>query len=149
MISLETIQSDVERFSKLHSWYKHLPLDGKEFAVIFEKGDQARNGIYPEIKDKEGLHASILDLPWLKQYHPERKYTYTFKFNCFLRGLEKTGNYRPLLGINSDDYTKFVQENGYEGCPTAEIFEKEHKRQVDAAVKMIYQEALEQGLISQ
>lgn len=147
MVSLESIRVDVERFSKLHSWYKHLPLTGNEFVVIFDKGEQPRHSICPEIKDKEGMHAIILDLSWLKQHYPDCKYTYTFKFNCFLRGLEKYGGYRQLCGINHDEYIKFIKDHGYDRYNTEEIFEKEHQRQVDHAVQMIYQEALEQNFI--
>lgn len=35
---IEQITKDFSRFSKLHSWYKHLPIDKTTFIFYKEKG---------------------------------------------------------------------------------------------------------------
>ena len=46
---------DIERFSGLHSWYKHLPKFIKAYPLLF-KGEEARNNLQPENLDKEGYY---------------------------------------------------------------------------------------------
>lgn len=81
---MENLKADFERFSKLHSWYKHNNLFGTTFYVFQAKGEQARNGINSEISDLSGIHWHFED------YLPKNIITpiYEVKFNCFLRGIE-------------------------------------------------------------
>ena len=39
---IDQITKDFHRFSKLHSWYKHLPIDKTIFIFYKEEGQQVR-----------------------------------------------------------------------------------------------------------
>ncbi|CAF3596936.1 unnamed protein product [Rotaria sp. Silwood1] len=56
--SRKQLDADIERFSTLHSWYKHLAFKdgGTEFIIFPQKGEQPRNSIDPSITDTAGLH---------------------------------------------------------------------------------------------
>lgn len=50
---------DADRFSRLHSWYKHLPQAGKGTATyypILARGQEERYGFSPDVSDWHGLH---------------------------------------------------------------------------------------------
>ena len=53
---METLKNDFIRFAQLHSWYKHLPLEGVDYYVSLKKGEQVRYDFAPQVKDYEGLH---------------------------------------------------------------------------------------------
>lgn len=81
---MDVLYSDFKRFQTLHSWYKHIPLDGIDFYVYQVKGEQARNGVHPQITDSEGMH-------WHFTYRiPNNIATpvYKVRFGPFLRGVE-------------------------------------------------------------
>jgi hypothetical protein len=49
-------EADFRRWCDLHSWYKHLPLEGMDFYLTIRKGEQPRNGIHPDVMDLSGEH---------------------------------------------------------------------------------------------
>ena len=53
---MDQLLKDFQRFQTLHSWYKHIPLEGLDFYVFQANGDQIRNGIDPQIEDISGVH---------------------------------------------------------------------------------------------
>ncbi len=55
-MSIELLREDFLRFSKLHSWYKHIPFEGTDFYVYLKKGQQIRHPIDPQVNDEEGVH---------------------------------------------------------------------------------------------
>ena len=87
------IQKDIERFSKLHMWYKHLSYDGKEFLIFPWKGHQPKNCFDPQIEDNINLHwwiyyADFIDEIPLHGRGKEIIMQNPIRFNCFLRGIE-------------------------------------------------------------
>ena len=53
---METLKQDFIRFADLHSWYKHLPLEGRDYYASLRKGEQMRYPFEPRVKDYEGQH---------------------------------------------------------------------------------------------
>ena len=85
-ITKDQIEQDINRFSKLHSWYKHLSDVGYEFIVIFKQGEQPRHEVCPQVNDTDGLHCWFLrkelykntkDIP-LVCYNNPVKFNYKF-----------------------------------------------------------------------
>ena len=87
------IEEDVERFSKLHGWAKHLTLEGQSYLLFPWKGQQPRTPFEPDITDGEGIHWWAWDAKDINEIpicgvgkdiimrHP-------VQFNCCLRGIE-------------------------------------------------------------
>jgi hypothetical protein len=55
-MGLSLLKKDFFRFSKLHSWYKHIPLKGTKYYFYLEKGEQIRNILEKDVEDYEELH---------------------------------------------------------------------------------------------
>jgi len=76
------LRQDFERFQRLHSWYKHIPLEGQDFYAFQAVGEQARNGVHPQVADLSGIH-------WhFSGYKPEGIESYKTRVGPFLRGVE-------------------------------------------------------------
>lgn len=58
-ITAETIRADAERFSRLHSWNKHIQWPGQMFVVGFRIGEEPRHPVSPEVSDTTGLHLTL------------------------------------------------------------------------------------------
>ncbi|CAF0872554.1 unnamed protein product [Didymodactylos carnosus] len=58
MHSRRTLDEDIERFSTLHSWYKHLHFvdGGVTFYMVPLKGEQERYNFSPCVSDRIGIH---------------------------------------------------------------------------------------------
>lgn len=82
---MDRLREDFLRFSKLHSWYKHIPLKGTTFYAYLDEGQQARNGINAEVEDWHGPHWHFSTSP------PESGTSYKVRFGPFLRGCENYG----------------------------------------------------------
>jgi hypothetical protein len=61
-ITEATIRADAERFSCLHSWYKHLPQEGTPFLITFERGKQEP---HPRDPVTEDLHMHLYQQNYL------------------------------------------------------------------------------------
>lgn len=83
---MDTLRKDFLRFSLLHSWYKRIPLEGSDFYLYQEIGEQARNGINAEITDPYGIHWHFSRVN--KDNQPECK----VRFGPFLRGIYESEN---------------------------------------------------------
>ena len=79
---MDTLEKDFKRFQTLHSWYKHIPLEGLDFYAYYDVGEQPRNGISPEIEDISGAHWHFSD------EKPKGISYLTVRFGPFLRGVE-------------------------------------------------------------
>src|ERR1700722_13557297 len=97
------IEEDFERFSKQHSWYKHLPtITTESFYIVPRKGQQPRNGIHPDVNDTEGWHwrfytkHSIEKTP-IDPKLKELVLTYPVECNAFLRGVETKYDGKPHI----------------------------------------------------
>lgn len=76
-----SIEADYKRFCGLHSWYKHIPLSGKDFYVYQSQGDQPRNGVCPQVMDTVGMH-------WHFSTREPDAPSVLVRFGPFLRGIE-------------------------------------------------------------
>jgi hypothetical protein len=58
IVSRAGMRKDAERFSRLHSWNKHMRSDpyGAVFYLNLVNGEQPRNGIDHQVTDTEGVH---------------------------------------------------------------------------------------------
>lgn len=91
---INQITKDFHRFAKLHSWYKHLPIDGKIFVFYLQQGQQDRYDFDKEFtkldQTKEYWHFILLDSnkKYIKELFESGKQIYWTKFGSFLRGIE-------------------------------------------------------------
>ena len=79
-ISLSLLYYDFLRFSRQHSWYKHIPFEGKIFYFYLEKGEQIRNGFETIVNDPINLHWHFYSIK------PKDKKYAKAKLGPFLRG---------------------------------------------------------------
>ena len=77
---IKLLREDFLRFSKLHSWYKHIPFDGLPFYFYKKIGQQIRHHIDPQVDDKLGEHWHFSDMP------PDNITYKKVWFGPFLRG---------------------------------------------------------------
>lgn len=49
-------EADFHRWCDLHSWYKHLPLEGSDFTLLIQQGEQPRNGVHSGVTDTSSNH---------------------------------------------------------------------------------------------
>lgn len=133
------MQEDFARFCDLHSWYKHIPLEGKDFYAYRSKGQEPRNGVCPQVEDFDGMH-------WhFSTWKPENVKSYKVRFGPFLRGIECWYNDEPvvrgldiIIRIAGDQFTRWIAEK-YPHLShidwTTGYLEREHSK----AVTEIYQ----------
>jgi hypothetical protein len=122
-MSLEGINADLERFSKLKLWYKLLPVEGTEFLAFPWKGEQLSN-VYtiPEGYDDDRVHWHFIESEKIEEMPLSGKakefiMRNPIRFNCFLRGVEEGGHIRGECQINADELEivkrKYQEEYGY------------------------------------
>lgn len=79
-ISISLLKKDFFRFSKLHSWYKHINFEGQQFYYYLKKGEQVRNILENDVEDSEEIH-------WhFSENKPENTKYGEIIFGPFLRG---------------------------------------------------------------
>ena len=80
-MDIKILFQDFRRFQLLHSWYKHIRLEGEDFYFYQAVGEQERYGFDPQTSDTTGLH-------WHFSKHlPESsKPFFRARFGPFLRG---------------------------------------------------------------
>lgn len=91
------IKKDLERFSKLHLWYKELPLGGRNFILFPWKGQQPKNYINQLVLDKKEHHwhvwdASRIDEIPISGLGKDVIMRRSVIFNCFLWGASDSLN---------------------------------------------------------
>jgi hypothetical protein len=142
-IDLNLLKEDFERFSHLHSWYKHLPLDGTNYYVFLHNSYQKRNIIDPQPpKNPNGPHWIFVDnLEYAKSLKINK--VYKVNFGPFLRGNENkncTQNYHGFHIIKNynSNFNEWLNKN-YPQCGNindekviAHIFESEYKKYEDS-----------------
>ena len=87
------IKADIDRFCRLHMWFRYLPIEGKEYLIFPWKGEQPRNPIKPDVNDIDGLHWWIWDSAFIDEIPisgvgKDILMRHKFQLNCFLRGEE-------------------------------------------------------------
>ena len=106
---MDTLRNDFLRFSLLHSWYKHIPLEGYDFYVYQDVGEQPRNGVHPEINDLSGIH-------WhFSSFHDNKRPMCKVRFGPFLRGIYERENlgqcvvdFGIIMDINKDSLLPWI-----------------------------------------
>ena len=85
---------DFRRFQMLHSWYKHIPLEGATFYAYQALGEQPRNGLDTEVRDPTVLH-------WhFSGRRPGDVPSYPFQVGPFLQGVHGEGNDQSAFSFN-------------------------------------------------
>lgn len=142
-MALLSLEADYKRFCGLHSWYKHIPLTGKDFYVYQAQGEQARNGVCPQVSDPIGMHWHFSTWP-LDPTDPTA--SYKVRFGPFLRGIEGwMDNNTPIVNgfhiIVSDAGTVFMEwiEKNYPHLAHLDWCSPMLRYTAHAAIKEIYQ----------
>ena len=105
---MDLLRKDFLRFSRLHSWYKHIPIEGDEFYVYQDKGEQPRNGVNADVTDETGLHWHIC-----RHRSPPQTLPYTkVRFGPFLQGVY-TNQYDGTKSVYSLDLILRRNEEGF------------------------------------
>jgi hypothetical protein len=91
---LQLLRKDFIRFSQLHSWYKHLPLEGIPFYFYKRTGQQSRHPIDPMVDDEVGEHYHFVRM------NSEISEKHAVRFGPFLRG---DGYGMELIGYGEED----------------------------------------------
>ena len=79
---MNTLKKDFQRFQTLHSWYKHIPLEGIDFYAYQDVGEQPRNGVHPQVNDISASHW------YFSTKEPTDRVSLKARFGPFLRGVE-------------------------------------------------------------
>ncbi len=127
---MDTIVEDFERFSHLHSYYKHYSPNGTKFSMIRSIGQEPRNnGCDHRVVDKDNLHWWFYEHSICEKLNLPTNYTITI--NCFTRGLEKPtiNGQIHLRGFNIirtrwDDYEQSKELSKYVEQKYPELFDK-------------------------
>ena len=108
---MEGLRKDFLRFSRLHSWYKHIPIEGEEFYVYQDIGEQPRNGVHPQIQDLSGIHWHICR----RHQPPQTLPYYKVRFGPFLQGVWESYNkeknvysFDLILRCNEDTFLPWI-----------------------------------------
>ena len=108
---MDILRNDFLRFSLLHSWYKHIPLEGQDYYLHQEIGEQPRNGVNSEIKDLSGIHWHFSRVHTNQNSQPECK----VRFGPFLRGIYESTNlgkcvydFGIILDRNKDSFLPWI-----------------------------------------
>jgi hypothetical protein len=109
---METLRADFLRFSRLHSWYKHIHVDGADFYAFQAVGEQPRNGVHPNVTDLSGIHWHFL------RTVPEKTPYYKARFGPFLHGIYESDcwgkhvfSFNLILDCNKETFLSWISNN--------------------------------------
>lgn len=103
-IGLSLLKKDFLRFSKLHSWYKHIDFDGEIFYYYLAKGEQIRNCVEKNVEDSKELH-------WhFSKFKPKNLNYGEVCFGPFLRG-ELHGFQIIKRDVGKDKFENWIKLN--------------------------------------
>jgi len=140
-------EKDIHRFSKLHLWYKELPLKGENFIIFPWKGKQPQNYLTlpdsAEDAEKYTWHiwrASRIDEIPLHGIEKDVVMRRSVIFNSFLWGVshDKEGNvFLPGWGVLRQRYPQIeeVLREKYGSKPINEMVKAEQKVQIQKAIQ--------------
>lgn len=134
-IDLNLLREDFERFSHLHSWYKHLPLEGTTFYVFL-------HNINPQQPKEQNMnHWIFISDSENNKSKFESDNIYRVNFGPFLRGNENRGkNCEPhyhglsIIKNRNKNFNTWIEKNYpeikdmNENLIEAYIFESEYKK---------------------
>jgi hypothetical protein len=151
---METLRADFLRYSRLHSWYKHIPINGIDVYVFQDVGEQARNGINAEVNDISGVHWHFYRMKIPSHVAPGTP-VYKVRFGPFLRGVQSYHNgtkmvknamaFDLIMSCNKDTFLPWISENypewadkdwdtwiklsyDFDNSIIIKLFEKEHEK---------------------
>lgn len=113
--SRRALDKDIQRFSTLHSWYKHLRFvdDGVPFCMVPMKGEQARYNFSPCISDSTGVHWHFIRQDNLS-LHAKRIEVISKKYPVKLNPLFHPFDSRNAILSASDDFIRGYYPEYYE-----------------------------------
>lgn len=142
-----TIRKDIERISKLHSWYKHIKWPSEEFVLVFRIGEVPRYNFDRCVTDTEGLHLDIARKVDYVKSHPDAQNVImenTVNISPMFRGNEGTmeNPYVLLPRVKLGVWIEFMKEQGVvdydfkkeHSAQDAEVYEKERQRIISEVV---------------
>jgi hypothetical protein len=85
---MDTLQADFRRYQRLHSWYKHNPLSGRDFYMYQAVGERPRNSFDSSVQDISGLHWHFVPVGCANDTDLKQATgpIHTVNFGPFLRG---------------------------------------------------------------
>lgn len=92
---IDNLKKDFFRFATLHSWYKHLPIEGTTFVFFKQPKQQIRYNFDKCLTNEERqefwhfVDATEANSKYLKELFAKGVVMYQAKFGLFLRGVEK------------------------------------------------------------
>ncbi len=122
-ITVATIRADAERFSKSHSWYKHIPWTGQNFMIYFHTGAVITDCRQNEASGHTGLHMYLATPDTVQNYaiigvHPASRenlvlLTPTLRGNDSEEpGKASARRARQAYGRTREVYTEFLAKHG-------------------------------------
>lgn len=95
---IENLKKDFYRFAQLHSWYKHIRLEGKTFVFFKTNEQQVRYDFDKQLtKEERKEYWHFIDSnnkEYIKKLINNGVILYCAKFGPFFRGIEKHGMFR-------------------------------------------------------
>lgn len=143
---MSNIAADLERFSRLHSWYLHLPFAGESYLLFPWRGEQPKTPFDPQVEDKEGIHwwawdARDIDEIPIDGIGKDIIMRNPVIFNCCLRGVEVAADGSTyvegfsVIMRNDPEFETSLRAN-YPGLKSFErMFEHESYCQISRAVR--------------
>ena len=120
---MQLLRKDFIRFSQLHSWYKHLPLEGIPFYFYKRTGQQIRHPIDPMVEDEVGDHYHFV-----MGNSKDISNHFTVRFGPFLRG---DGYGMDLIGRGEED-KKRLKEWLKKEYP--DLYQKRERNRIDEEI---------------
>ncbi|CAF0890038.1 unnamed protein product [Didymodactylos carnosus] len=121
--SRKSLKADVDRYSTLHSWYKHLTFDefGTLCYILPRKGEQPRYSFDPRIRDSNGIHWHFLGSISHLTDKPIQKIVQRFPFRLnplFYNSGNNTSSYLMVVRKNYKEYFETTYPVEYKQCLT-------------------------------
>ena len=143
-------RKDLIRFSKLRSWQRYLPLEGRKYLAFPWKGPQPASTL-DKIEDDNELHwwfweADFIDEVPIRGKAKEIIMQNSIKFNCFLRGLDKClDGTLQIKGVfiiqnrnpNMEDILRGRQDEFGKNITIEDLIKMDYELQIKKALKTI------------
>lgn len=108
---MDTLQADFRRYQRLHSWYKHNFLPGRDFYMYMAVGERPRNSFDPSVQDISGLHWHFVPVGCADT--TELKHAvgaiHTVSFGPFLRG--DMYGFHIILELAGDEFQPWITKH--------------------------------------
>lgn len=101
---IENLKKDFYRFARLHSWYKHIPIEGRVFQFFQSDEQQVRYDFDKRLTNETNRkfwHFGFFPEEYLNDLQKNQTKIYQATFGPFLRGVEGTDDYKYFHGFHS------------------------------------------------